>query len=74
MARSYYSMILRQSANEVLNIIRDFNSYPVWVDGAGDRVIEAKKSDGAVGAVRSVLYGGRRIRQQLLSRSDATNS
>jgi hypothetical protein len=30
MARSYYSTIFEQSADEIWNVIRDFNSYPVW--------------------------------------------
>jgi hypothetical protein len=41
MARSYYSTIFNQSADDVWNVIRDFNNYPVWVDGAGESQIEA---------------------------------
>ncbi len=74
MARSYYSTIFQQQADEVWNVIRDFNSYPVWVDGAGESAIEAGKSGDTVGAIRSVLYGGRHIRQQLLSLSDVDKS
>ena len=44
MASSYYSAIFDQSADEVWNVIRDFNNYPVWVDGAGESEIEAGKS------------------------------
>src|SRR5262245_5267767 len=29
MARSYYSTIFEQSADEIWNVIRDFNNYPV---------------------------------------------
>jgi hypothetical protein len=32
MARSYYSTVFEQSADEVWRVIRDFNNYPVWVD------------------------------------------
>jgi hypothetical protein len=43
-ARSYYSTIFDQAADEVWNIIRDFNNYSVSVDGAGESRIEAGKS------------------------------
>jgi hypothetical protein len=70
-ARSYYSTIFEQSADEVWTVIRDFNNYPVWVDGAGESAIEAGRSGDSVGAVRSVLYRDVRRRQQLLALSDA---
>jgi hypothetical protein len=53
---------------------RDFNNYPVWVDGAGESEIESGKSGDSVGAVRNVLYEGRRIRQRLLAMSDVESS
>jgi polyketide cyclase/dehydrase/lipid transport protein len=74
MARSYYSTVFEHSADEVWNTIRDFNNYPVWVDGAGDSRIEHGRSGDAVGAVRDVLYRGKRIRQQLLALSDIDRS
>jgi hypothetical protein len=74
MAKSYYSTIFEQSADEIWNIIRDFNNYPVWVDGAGESEIEAGKPGDAVGAVRNVLYDGKRIRQKLLAMSDVKRS
>jgi hypothetical protein len=74
MARSYYSTVFDQSAAEIWNVIRDFNNYPVRVDGAGESRIENGKSGDTVGAVRNVLYGRRRIRQQLLSLSDIDRS
>jgi hypothetical protein len=74
MPTSYYSTVFERSADEIWNVIRDFNSYPVWVDGAGESEIENGKSGDTVGAVRNVLYGGRRIRQQLLSLSDIDRS
>jgi Polyketide cyclase / dehydrase and lipid transport len=69
-ARSYYSTIFEQSAAEVWRVIRDFNNYPVWVDGSGESEIEDGKSGDAVGAIRNVLYQGKRIRQILLALSD----
>jgi hypothetical protein len=73
-ARSYYSTIFAQSAGEVWAVIRDFNNYPVWVDGAGESAIEAGKSGDSVGAVRNVLYKGIARRQKLLALSDSERS
>lgn len=70
MPKSYYSTIFEQPADEVWRVIRDFNNYPVWVDGAGESKIEDGKSGDAVGAVRNVLYNGARRRQKLLALSD----
>jgi hypothetical protein len=70
MARAYYSTIFAQPADAVWSVIRDFNNYPVWVDGAGESVIEDGRSGDAVGAVRNVLYKGARRRQKLLALSD----
>jgi hypothetical protein len=69
-AKSYYSTIFEQSADEIWCVIRDFNNYPVWVDGAGKSRIEDGKAGDAVGAVRDVLYNGVQRRQQLLALSD----
>ena len=74
MARAYYSTIFREPASEIWKIIRDFNNYPVWVNGAGESRIEQGKSGDAVGAVRHVLYQGRQIRQRLLALSDVERS
>ena len=65
MARAYYSTVFAQSADDLWSVIRDFNNYPVWVDGSGSSEIEDGKSGDAVGAVRNVLYQGKRIRQSL---------
>ena len=70
MAQAYYSTMFTQSADDVWSVIRDFNNYPVWVDGAGESEIEGGRSGDAVGAIRNVLYQGRRIRQKLLALSD----
>lgn len=74
MAKSYYSTIFIQPADTVWNVVRDFNAYPVWVDGAGSSEIEGGKSGETVGAVRRVLYNGRTIRQRLLGQSDVERS
>jgi hypothetical protein len=70
MAKAYFSTVFEQPAPEVWKIIRDFNNYPVWVDGAGESRIEEGKSGDTVGAVRSLLYQERQIRQRLLALSD----
>ena len=70
MAKSYYSTVFEQSADAVWNVIRDFNNYPVWVDGAGQSHIEDGKTGDAVGAVRNVLYQDMLRRQRLLALSD----
>ena len=74
MNKVYYSTVLDQPAERVWRIIRDFNSYPVWVSGAGESQIEDRKSGDAVGAIRSVQYKGRHIRQRLLALSDVERS
>jgi Polyketide cyclase / dehydrase and lipid transport len=70
MTKAYYSTIFQQAAPEVWKIIRDFNNYPVWVGGCGESRIEDGKPGETVGAIRDVLYRGRRIRQRPLALSD----
>ena len=74
MAKAYYSTVLDRPAEEIWKIIRDFNNYPVWVEGAGESRIEDGKSGTTVGAIRNVLYQGYRIRQRLLAQSDIERS
>jgi hypothetical protein len=74
MAKAYYSTVFEQSAADVWKIVRDFNNYPVWVGGAGESRIEDGKTGDTVGAIRSVLYQGRQIRQRLLAQSDVERS
>jgi Polyketide cyclase / dehydrase and lipid transport len=74
MAKAYYSTVFEQSAPEVWKIVRDFNNYPVWVGGACESQIEDGKSGDTVGAIRSVLYQGRNIRQRLVAQSDTERS
>ncbi len=74
MAKAYYSTVFAEPAHAIWSVIRDFNNYPVWVEGAAESSIEEGKSGDAVGAVRSVLYQGRHIRQRLVAQSDAERS
>jgi len=70
MSKSFYSTIFEQSAADVWSVIRDFNSYPIWVDGAAESKIEAGRPGDSVGAVRSVFYNGNLRRQRLVALSD----
>lgn len=66
----YYSTTIDYSADQVWAVIRDFNSYPVWVEGINESHIEDGKAGDAVGAIRNFDAGGTRIRQRLLAHSD----
>lgn len=68
---AYYSMVLDQRAQEVWDTVRDFNSYPIWVNGVEDSHIEGDLSGTAVGSVRDFTIGGARTRQRLVAHSDA---
>jgi len=66
-----YSVVLSRPATEVWAVVRDFNSYPKWVDGVEESHIEDGLSGTAVGAVRNFTLGGARTRQRLVAHSDA---
>jgi hypothetical protein len=74
MATAYYSTVFQEPAASVWKIIRDFNNYAIWVGGVSESAIEEGKSGDTVGAVRSVHYQGRHIRQRLLALSDVERS
>jgi hypothetical protein len=69
--RAYYSQTLDRPAPVVWEVVRDFNSYPIWVNGVEDSHIEGDLSGTAVGAVRNFAIGGSRTRQRLVAHSDA---
>jgi hypothetical protein len=69
--QAYYSQILDRPAPMVWEVVRDFNSYPIWVNGVEDSHIEDDLSGTAVGAVRNFAIGGARTRQRLVAHSDA---
>ncbi len=74
MAKAYHSTVFDAPAAKVWETVRDFNNYPVWVDGAGESRIEHGKSGDTVGAIRNVVYQERQIRQRLLALSDVERS
>jgi hypothetical protein len=74
MNKVYYSTVIDHPADQVWNVIRDFNSYPVWVEGIEESHIEEGKSGDAVGAIRNFSSGDTRIRQRLLAHSDLDRS
>ncbi len=70
MTKVYYSTVLEQTAGQVWAVIRDFNSYPVWVASVTESHIEDGKSGDTVGAIRNFVEYDARIRQRLLAHSD----
>jgi len=69
-----YSSVFDHTADRVWAVIRDFNSYPVWVASVTESHIEDGKAGDAVGAIRSFEEYGARIRQRLLAHSDLDRS
>jgi len=75
-AKSFYSTVLEYPASQVWDVVRDFNSYPIWVNGVNDSRIEEDLSGTSVGAIRdfwlSCRSGGESAvaipRNRLLSR------
>lgn len=65
-----YSTIFDQTAGQVWAVIRDFNSYPVWVASVTESHIEDGKSGYTVGAIRNFVEYGLNIRQRLVAFSD----
>ena len=74
MNKVYYSTVIDQPADRVWNVIRDFTSYPVLVEGISESHIEDGKAGDAVGAIRNFSNGDTRIRQRLLAHSDLDRS
>jgi len=74
MNKVYYSTVIDHPAERVWSVIRDFNSYPVWVEGIDESHIEEGRSGDAVGAIRNFSSSDTRIRQRLLAHSDLDRS
>ena len=70
MAKAYYSTVFEQRANDVWNMIRDFNSHSILVRDEGQSEIDDGKSGDTVGAVWRVHFRDLCIRQRLVAQSD----
>lgn len=68
---AYYSVVLDRSANELWNVVRDFNNYPTYVNGVTESRIEDGLSGTAVGSIRDFAIGDVHTRQRLIAHSDA---
>ena len=73
MAKSYYSIALDSSAEEVWAVIRPFDHY-AWAGVESETIIEAGKAGDQVAAIRRVTVGDKVIRQLLLAHSDLDRS
>ena len=65
-----YSSVFAQTADQVWSVIRDFNSYPVWVASVTESPPKLGMRSHAVGAIRIFEKYGTRIRHLLLAHSD----
>ena len=70
MAKSYYSTIFEQTADQVWDVIRDFGTY-TWTGSVSESSLEGEKSGVEVGAIRNARLGDTSIfhRQRLLAHS-----
>jgi hypothetical protein len=73
MAKSYYSVVLDNSAEEIWTVIRPFGHY-AWAGVESETVIEGGKAGDQVSAIRRVTMGDRVIRQILRAHSDVDRS
>ncbi|HEX6840763.1 MAG TPA: SRPBCC family protein [Stellaceae bacterium] len=73
MARSYYSIVLDRTADEVWAVVRPFDHY-AWAGVESRTIIEEGKAGDQVGAIRRVDLGNSVIRQRLLAHSDLDRS
>lgn len=70
MTTAYFSTVLDHPVDKVWSLLRDFNNYPVYIEGVTESVIEDGKPGDEVGAVRKFCYGGHWLRQRLIDHSD----
>lgn len=74
MTKAYFSTVLDHPVDKVWAMIRDFNNYPVYIDGVSESAIEDNRRGDEVGAVRRFCYAGTWIRQRLGDHSDERRS
>lgn len=70
MIAAHYSTVFDRPAGSVWSLIRDFNNYPVYIDGVSESMIEDDRRGDEIGAVRRFNYRGNWIRQRLVRHSD----
>lgn len=69
-AMSRMSTVLPFPASEIWKEIRDFNSYPAYIDGVTESYLEDDMPGDRVGCVRRFVYLGDVTRQKLTGHSD----
>jgi hypothetical protein len=74
MTTAYCSTVLDHPLETVWSLIRDFNSYPAYIEGVSESMIEDERRGDEVGAVRRFCYLGNWVRQRLAAHSDEAHS
>lgn len=65
-----FSVTLDHPVGNVWDTVRDFNSYPLWVNGVTESHIEDDLPGTTVGAVRDFVIADAHTRQRLAAHSD----
>lgn len=60
-AHAYRSTVYDHSADAIWAAIRDFNSYPDYIEGVTESYLEDDKAGDEVGCVRRLVYSGTTI-------------
>ena len=74
MITTSYSTVIDHPLAKAWAMLRDFNNYPVYIEGVTDSIIEDERRGDEVGAVRRFCYGGVWLRQRLQAHSDNESS
>ena len=75
MVAVYKSTIINAPIDELWAFLRDFNAHDQWHPAIDKSMIEAEKQSTQIGAVRNFnLVSGEKLREQLISMSDADYS
>jgi len=74
MTKAHYSAVLDYPLDTVWALIRDFNSYPAYIEGVSESAIEDDRRGDEVCAVRRFCYLGNWVRQRLAGHSDEGHS
>lgn len=76
MARAYASAVIPAPAEQVWELVREFNGLPDWHPAIATSEIESGRSAGEVGAVRRLGLpdGGGTVRERLVALDDTARS